>query len=40
MLHLPILRWGVPYQSVDQAVVPDFRTREPFVRMSLANVGV
>jgi hypothetical protein len=40
MIHLPILRWGVPYRSVDQAVVAHFRTREPFVSMSLANVGL
>jgi hypothetical protein len=40
MLHLPILRWGQPYESVDKAVVPHFRTREPFVAMSQANVGL
>jgi hypothetical protein len=40
MLHIPILRWGRPYRSVDRAVVPHFRTREPFVEMSLANVGL
>ena len=40
MLHLPILRWGVPYQSVDQVIVPHFRTREPLVAMSQANVGL
>jgi hypothetical protein len=40
MLHIPILRWGTPYKSVDRAVVPHFRTREPFVEISLANVGL
>jgi hypothetical protein len=40
MLHLPILRWGVPYRSVNQVVTPHFRTREPFVSMSQANVGL
>jgi hypothetical protein len=40
MLHIPILRWGTPYKSVDRATVPHFRTREPFVEMSLANVGL
>lgn len=40
MLHLPILRWGVPYRSVNQVVTPHFRTREPFVAMSQANVGL
>ena len=40
MLHIPILRWGTPYKSVDRTVVPHFRTREPFLEMSLANVGL
>jgi hypothetical protein len=40
MQHLPILRWGVPYRSVNQVVTPHFRTREPFVSMSQANVGL
>ena len=40
MLHLPILRWGVPYRSVTQVVTPHFRTREPFVSMSQANLGL
>ena len=40
MLHLPILRWGAPYRSVNQVVTPHFRTREPFVSMSQANLGL
>ena len=40
MIELPILRWGRPYRSVDRTVVPHFRTREPFVAMSQANVGL
>lgn len=40
MIELPILRWGRPYQSVDRVVVPHFRTREPLVAMSQANVGL
>ena len=40
MLHLPILRWGRPYRSVNQVVTPHFRTRQPFVSMSQANVGL
>ena len=40
MLHIPLLRWGTPYKSVDRVVVPHFRTREPFLQMSLANVGL
>ena len=40
MLHLPILRWGRPYRSVNQVVTPHFRTRQPFVSMSQANLGL
>lgn len=40
MLHLPILRWGVPYRSVNQVVMPHFRTREPLVTVSQANLGL
>jgi len=40
MLHLPVLRWGRPYRSVNQVVTPHFRTRQPFVSMSQANVGL
>jgi hypothetical protein len=40
MLHLPILRHGKPYQSLDVARVPHHRTRELFVEISQANVGL
>ena len=40
MLHIPILRHGEPYRSVDLARVPDFRTREPLVEISQANAGL
>jgi acyl-CoA reductase-like NAD-dependent aldehyde dehydrogenase len=40
MLHLPILRRGRPYRSVDVARVPHFRGREPFVELSQANAGL
>ena len=40
MLHLPILRKGEPYRSVDAARVVDFETREPLVEMSQANPGL
>ena len=40
MLHIPILRHGKPYRSVDLARVPDFRTREPLVEISQANAGL
>jgi acyl-CoA reductase-like NAD-dependent aldehyde dehydrogenase len=40
MIHLPILRQGVPYKSLDVVRVPHHRTREPFVEMSQANPGL
>ena len=40
MLHLPILRQGIPYRSLDVARVPHYRTREPFVEISQANAGL
>jgi acyl-CoA reductase-like NAD-dependent aldehyde dehydrogenase len=40
MLHIPLLRFGVPYQSVDVATTPHHRTRKPFVEISQANVGL
>ena len=40
MIHLPILRHGVPYRSLDVVRVPHHRTREPFVEISLANGGL
>lgn len=39
-LHIPILRQGVPYRSLDVARVPHHRTRELFVEISQANVGL
>src|SRR5919112_5015219 len=40
MIHLPILRHGVPYKSLDLVRVPHHRTREPFVEISQANGGL
>jgi acyl-CoA reductase-like NAD-dependent aldehyde dehydrogenase len=40
VLHIPLLRFGVPYESVDTVTVPHHRTRAPFVEMSQANVGL
>lgn len=40
MLHLPILRRGVPYRSIDVARTAHIKTREPFVEISQANVGL
>lgn len=40
MLHLPILRRGRPYRSVQAIRVPHFRTRETVVELSEANPGL
>lgn len=40
MTHLPILRHGTPYRSVDVATVVHHRTRQPFVQVSQANTGL
>ena len=40
MLHLPLLRFGKPYKSVDVATVAHHRTKKPFVEVSQANVGL
>jgi acyl-CoA reductase-like NAD-dependent aldehyde dehydrogenase len=40
MLHLPILRRGRPYRSVERARVPHFRSGEPVAELSLANPGL
>ncbi len=39
-VHIPVLRHGVPYTSLDSATVPHYRTREPFAELSLANGGL
>ena len=40
MLHIPILRKGVPYKSLDVIKTPHHRTRETYVEISQANVGL
>jgi Aldehyde dehydrogenase family len=40
MLHLPLLRRGEPYVSLDVQRVAHHRTRELFVEVSQANVGL
>ncbi len=40
MVHIPILRKGVPYRSLDVIRTPHYRTREDFVEISQANVGL
>ena len=38
--HLPALRRGKPYASLDQVTVNDCRTGEPLARLSQVNAGV
>ncbi len=40
MLHIPVLRRGKPYRSLEVAKVAHHRSREPFVEVSQANVGL
>jgi acyl-CoA reductase-like NAD-dependent aldehyde dehydrogenase len=40
MLHVPLLRHGKPYTSLDVVRTPHYQTREPFVEISQANVGL
>jgi len=40
MLHIPILRQGVPYDSVEQVELLDHATGAPFARVSQANSGL
>ncbi|MFN8007874.1 MAG: aldehyde dehydrogenase family protein [Terriglobia bacterium] len=40
MIHIPILRRGVPYRSLDIVRVPHYQKREPFVELSQANLGL
>jgi acyl-CoA reductase-like NAD-dependent aldehyde dehydrogenase len=40
MLHLPILRWGQPYTSMDVDQVVHFATGEPIASVSRANAGL
>ena len=40
MIHLPLLRKGEPYVSLDTAKVPHYRTGEAVAELSLANPGL
>jgi acyl-CoA reductase-like NAD-dependent aldehyde dehydrogenase len=40
VLHIPILRRGVPYRSVDISQTLNMRTGKPFVEISQANLGL
>ena len=40
MIHIPILRRGEPYKSLDVARIAHYQTRAPFVEISQANAGL
>ena len=40
MLHIPVLRRGRPYRSLEVTRVAHHRSREPFVEVSQANAGL
>ena len=40
MLHLPVLRWGEPYTSIDVDEVVHFSDGEPIARVSRADGGL
>ena len=40
MLHIPVLRWGEPYKSMDLDKVVHFQTGEPLAEVSRANAGL
>jgi len=40
VLHIPVLRWGEPYKSLDVDKVVHFVTGEPLAEVSRANAGL
>src|SRR5690348_13186225 len=40
MLHIPILRHGKPYESVDKIEIVHHATGEPVAKVSMANSGL
>jgi hypothetical protein len=38
MIHIPLLRAGQPYTSLDVVALPHFRTGEPVVKVSQAEI--
>jgi len=40
VVHIPLLRRGRPYRSLDTVRTPHYRTGNPFVEISQANVGL
>ena len=39
-MHIPILRWGQPYTSLETDEVTHFATGEPIAKVSRANGGL
>src|SRR6187549_4213175 len=39
-MHLPVLRWGAPYDSLEKDEVVHFSTGEPIATVSRANGGL
>src|SRR5258708_38321304 len=40
MIHIPVLRWGEPYKSLETDKVVHFATGEPLAEVSRANAGL
>jgi len=40
VIHIPVLRWGEPYKSMDVDKVVHFQTSEPLAEVSRANAGL
>jgi acyl-CoA reductase-like NAD-dependent aldehyde dehydrogenase len=40
LLHLPVLRWGAPYRSLDRLRLADVRSGAPVVEVSQASPGL
>ena len=40
MIHVPVLRWGEPYSSLDKDKVVHFDSGEPIAEVSQANAGI
>src|SRR5579884_3588662 len=40
MIHIPVLRWGEPYKSLDLDKVAHFATGEPLAEVGRANAGL
>ena len=40
MIHIPVLRQGKPYKSMDVSKVFHYRTQEQIAEISQANIGL